>query len=359
MALLPRRQGPPTDDGSLVLIGFIDRNRIYVIKERQMTLRRITDLVVFALLFSGPVISVCDAQEASGPVKAVQLIGLTGVKENAKGTLKVEGGNLHFVRGKANADVSATSIQDVVTGGDTEKAVGKTIGTLSMAAPYGGGRFLSLFRKKIDTLTIQSRNADGALHGAIFTVPVGSADAIKTELVAQGAHTIEPGTVATVASNLLSREENPAPSQGQRSAKSKASAIQVEMIQSDEIKLPAEFQIALYENLVRQLEKQGKFQHIYRDGDRNTTGATDLVVLHSTVRGFKAGSERARQVTTVSGATSISVHCQFTGADGKSLLERDVNGKVRFFGGNLKSTYDFAKKAARVTDENFSSAAGK
>ena len=137
-------------------------------------------------------------------------------------------------------------------------------------------------------------------------------------------------------------------------AKIKAAALQVEMIQSDEIKLPAEFQIALYENLIRQLEKKG-FSHVYRDGDRNATSVAGLVVLHSTVRGFKAGSERARQVTTVSGATSITVHCQFTSPDGTSLLEQDVKGKVRFFGGNLKATYDFAKKAAQVANENFSS----
>jgi hypothetical protein len=46
-----------------------------------------------------------------------------------------------------------------------------------------------------------------------------------------------------------------------------ASAIQVLMVQSDEIKLPAEFQISLYENLIQQLEKKGGFQHVYRDGD--------------------------------------------------------------------------------------------
>jgi hypothetical protein len=135
--------------------------------------------------------------------------------------------------------------------------------------------------------------------------------------------------------------------------KIKAAAIQVEMIQSDEVKLPAEFQVALYENLIRQLQKSG-FLQVYRDGDRNAANVVDLVVLHSTVRGFKAGSERARQVTTVAGATSITVHCQFTRPDGTSLLEQDVNGKVRFFGGNLRATYDFAKKAAHVANENFS-----
>lgn len=140
--------------------------------------------------------------------------------------------------------------------------------------------------------------------------------------------------------------------------KIKATAIQVDMIHSDEIKLPAEFQIALYEDLIRQLEKQG-FEHVYRDGDRNAANVADLVVLHSTVRGFKEGSERARRVTTVAGATSISIHCQFTRLDGTSLLEQDVNGKVRFFGGNLRATYDFAKKAAKVAHENFSTTEGK
>jgi hypothetical protein len=137
--------------------------------------------------------------------------------------------------------------------------------------------------------------------------------------------------------------------------KLKAAAIQVEMIQSDEIKLPAEFQISLYEDLIRQLEKQGGFQHVYRDGDRNAASAADLVVLHSTVRGFKKGSEMARQVTTVAGTTSVDIHCQFTTVDGKSLLEQDVKGKVHFLGGNLRATYDFAKKAARVAHDNFSS----
>jgi hypothetical protein len=146
---------------------------------------------------------------------------------------------------------------------------------------------------------------------------------------------------------------SPLLAQKNKGGKIKASAIQVEMIQSDEIKLPAEFQVALYEHLIRQLEKSGSW-HVYRDGDRNATGVDGLVILQSTVRKFKEGSERARQVTTVAGATSITVHCQFTTPDGTLLLEQDVNGKVRFFGGNLRATYDFAKKATHIADENFS-----
>ncbi len=290
-----------------------------------MTLKR-TRVAAVGLLFA---ISIAKAQQPTAPPEVVQLLGLDGVKRGAKGRLDVDKGNLHFVHAKTSSDLTIASVQDVVTGADTVKAVGNTIGILSMAAPYESGRFLSLFRRKIDTLTIQYQDADGGAHGAIFSMPVGAAEVIKKDLVAQGAHTL-PVAEANAA---------PLPSNASR---------------EKEDNVPAKFQIALYENLVRQLEKEEKFTHIYRDGDRNASTAADVVVLHCLVRGFKAGSERLRQVTTVAGATSITVHCQFTNADGRPLLARDVNGKVRFFGGNLRATYDFAKKAAQVTAENFS-----
>ena len=80
---------------------------------------------------------------------------------------------------------------------------------LSMAAPYGGGRFLSLFRTKIDTLTIRYRDAEGGLHGAIFTMPVGKADGIKKELLASGAHTTagESSPAASTSASPFSQEE--------------------------------------------------------------------------------------------------------------------------------------------------------
>src|SRR5260370_21345965 len=135
-----------------------------MIKEKCMTSRSTTVLVGVASLFAGLAIPVSNAQQVSGPVKVVQLTGLVGVKDNAKGTLSVESGQLHFVHGKASSDVSASSIQDVATAADSQSAVCGTIGLMSLAAPYGGGRVLSLFRTKIDTLTGQNRDPDVGLH---------------------------------------------------------------------------------------------------------------------------------------------------------------------------------------------------
>jgi hypothetical protein len=317
--------------------------------------------VLFAvpLLMVGILVSAGNAQQQQ-PTKAVQLTGLIGVKNNTNGSLTVEDGNLRFKHSKRTSELAATSMQDVVTGSDSQRVVGGTLGTMSLFAPYGSGRFLSLFRSKLDTLTIQYRDADGGLHGVIFTLPEGTAELTKDKLVGLGAHTSIPtkGDPVPDRPERSDKEEPLEPAKGGQPAKINASAITVMMVQSDEIKLPAEFQISLYENLMEQLQKNGGFQHVYREGDRNSAGAPNLIVLHSTVRGFKQGSEMARQVTTVAGATSIDVHCEFTDKGGQALLARDIKGNVRFFGGNLKAANDFAKNAASVAHQNISPAAG-
>src|SRR5216683_2969437 len=91
-----------------------------MIKEKCMISRSTTVLVGVASLFAGPAIPVANAQQVSGPVRVVQLTGLVGVKDNAKETLSVESGNLHFVHGKTSSDVNAASIQDVATAADSD-----------------------------------------------------------------------------------------------------------------------------------------------------------------------------------------------------------------------------------------------
>jgi hypothetical protein len=150
--------------------------------------------VLFAVLLFvlSPFILPSNAQQPAAPIKVNQITGLAGVKNKTKGSITIENGNLRFAQGKTNVDLAATSMQDVVTGNDSQRAIHGTLGTLTSVAPYGSGRFLSLFRTKLETLTIKYRDADGSLHGAIFTMPVGKAEGLKKELVAHGAHTSVP-----------------------------------------------------------------------------------------------------------------------------------------------------------------------
>jgi hypothetical protein len=132
-----------------------------------------------------------------------------------------------------------------------------------------------------------------------------------------------------------------------------ATAIQVHYVSAADLRLPPEFQVALYENLIEEIRKTGKFQRIYRDGEKGADEAKDLVALRSTVTGFTEGSARARQVTTVAGATKIKVHVQMSTPDGRMIVDRDIDGNVHFFGENLRATFNFAKSVAKIVRENF------
>src|SRR5271166_6523706 len=156
---------------------------------------KLNRLILWSLLIAlGTLTPLCPAQQpppAPVSIEAVQVIGLVGVKQNTKGNLKVENGSLSFAHSKSTCEVPAASIQDVVTGADSQRVIGGTVGTISRLAPYGGGTALSLLRSKVD-ITIQYRDPNGGLHGAIFTMPVGAAELIKEALLAQGAHTSIP-----------------------------------------------------------------------------------------------------------------------------------------------------------------------
>ena len=143
------------------------------------------------------------------------------------------------------------------------------------------------------------------------------------------------GIAMLVCGFCVKAQEQPKP------VKIKASAIQVDMIHSDEIKLPAEFQVSMYEDLVRQMQKKGGFAHVYREGDRNAANATDLVILRSNVTGFKEGSQRKREVTTVAGETEIKIHCIFSDKDGKTLLEADVTSTEAMAGAGQRILASF------------------
>jgi len=139
----------------------------------------------------------------------------------------------------------------------------------------------------------------------------------------------------------------------QKGPKFGAAAIEVKFVESTEVRLPPEFQVALYENLVEEVKKTGKFETVFRDGDREAARAKDLITLRSTVRLFQKGSAMARQVTTVAGATKITVRVQMATPDGRLIIDRDVEGNVRFFGENLRATQDFAKDVAKLIKKTF------
>jgi len=123
-------------------------------------------------------------------------------------------------------------------------------------------------------------------------------------------------------------------------------SVQVDMVNAGDVNLDSTFRIAIYENLLEELAKTKQFKQVFRSGDRNASGLPNLLTLKTTVEKYTPGSETRRAVTTVSGATKLSVRSQLCTREGKVVLERSVNGNVRFFGGNLRATHNLAHNLA-------------
>lgn len=133
----------------------------------------------------------------------------------------------------------------------------------------------------------------------------------------------------------------------------KTPAIMIKEFKPKDVAVPAQFQMAMYENTLEEVKKTGHFKEVYRDGDKRAAQYPDLVILEPTIYAFKEGSARQRQVTTVKGASSVKVHIALRDTNGAYLLEKDVSGDLHFLGENLRVTHNLAMNIAALINEHF------
>jgi hypothetical protein len=139
---------------------------------------------------------------------------------------------------------------------------------------------------------------------------------------------------------------------GRNSSTAARWSLQVNRVNPGDVNLASSFQIAIYENLVDELSKTKRFNQVLRDGDRSASDTSDLLILKTAVQKYTPGSETRRAVTTVSGATKLTVRSQLCTPDGQIILERTVDGNVRFLGSNLRATHNLARNVAKAIKES-------
>jgi len=124
------------------------------------------------------------------------IIGFDPIHRNATGTLTVQDGALKFKAGKAENKVPISAIDDIFIGREVTQSGGKTgrvLKTAAIAVPYEGGKALTiLMYTKVDILTVSFHDPGGALHGAIFAYPIGTAEQMRAQLIQAGAHASTP-----------------------------------------------------------------------------------------------------------------------------------------------------------------------
>ena len=121
-------------------------------------------------------------------IRATHLLGWPNTKSNDKGTLSTQDNVLRFQQnGKPVTEVDIASVRYVFLGEEGMQVGGVPMTIGKTAAPFGGGRVVSLFaHKKYDTLTLEYVDSNGALHGAIFQLEKGQGELVRNELVARG-----------------------------------------------------------------------------------------------------------------------------------------------------------------------------
>lgn len=148
----------------------------------------LSTVLIFSL--TAPAQQTSQRGDTSAPfsTRATHLLGFANARDNSSGTLSVEGDSLQFHQnGKPGAKVRIASVRDVFLGAESKQVGGLPMTLGKTAAPFGGGRVVSLFaHKKYDTLTLQYVDADQGIHGAIFQLEKGDGELVKSELIAQG-----------------------------------------------------------------------------------------------------------------------------------------------------------------------------
>jgi hypothetical protein len=310
-----------------------------------------TRIIIFALLVmaAGPLVFAQKTQDTTeGTLNVRHVVGVQHAKNNTTGLLQIKSGELHFDAGKSRGSIPISAIEDIYIGTETTQAggnLGEVAKGAALAAPYDSGAALTLVMiQKVDVLTITYRDADNGLHAAIFAVPKNKAEQFRADLISGGAH-FNNGAKSTRVPR-----DTPAPASATpgKPNEPRASAIQIEPVNSGDVNIPAEFRLAIYEDLVEQIQSSGIYARVFRSGDHRADNISGLVTLSTEVEKFKEGNQAEREIVTVVGATKVTVDAKLFARDGNILVDKKVEGKVRFFGENLGVTNDVAKQITKL-----------
>jgi len=159
-------------------------------------------------------------------------------------------------------------------------------------------------------------------------------------------------TIAVAFSGRLAGQSAAVKSSGGSSGSGTQWSVQVERIDPGQLDLAHSFQVAIYENLLEELNKTTRFKYVLREGDSKASEIPTLLILKTMVVKYTPGSETQRAVTTVSGATKLTVRSRLVTREGRIVLESTVQGNVRFFGSNLRATHNLARNIAKVIKQS-------
>ena len=162
--------------------------RIVMSKQIGRILTGLTFLVCYHEALAAQDAAAPGTQASESSLRLKHILGFEGISKNANGNLSIQDGYLRFRKSeKSSAQIPISSIQHLTFGEQDNQVGGVPMMLVKTAAPYGGGRVISLFsHKKYDTVTLEYVDPNGGLHGAILQLNKGKGQVLRSELEAAG-----------------------------------------------------------------------------------------------------------------------------------------------------------------------------
>jgi hypothetical protein len=179
-----------------------------------------------------------------------------------------------------------------------------------MARRYGGGEVLGLIQGKgVAVLTVEYRDVHNGYHGAVFVLPKKHA----AEIQSRRAASIRPLPETSVASCEGSRTPG---------------SVLVEAIQFPGVKLPAEYRVLLYEQLVEELRQTHSSNDYFRAGDVSAGSGCTVMTLSVDVNAFKKGNIELRRSTGPFGIFIGTTSVRYTTSRLSNFMPREFATSV-------------------------------
>jgi hypothetical protein len=254
-------------------------NRL-VFRFQQFRLFSVSAVALLALTLNFARVATAQSSEDSGSLEihhVVDVLGFGNFKPESKGNLVIDAGKMTFVKGKLHAEIPLDSIRAFSINHDNVALIGGAKGAVAGMAPYGTGQAITLIRPGVDTLTLLYMGDDDAVHGTVLLLPKGKGAKVTGVLGKAGVSSKDyPQTGLTsslqgVSAGTPKLVKDTGEAQGRRS-------VEVALPTESVDRIPPQFPIGLYEELVAQLGKSGMFGNVWREGDSHAD--SDVLTLH-------------------------------------------------------------------------------
>jgi hypothetical protein len=286
----------------------------------------------FALAQTLPPSSGNAATEVWHSDSVVYVAGLNDLKQNASGSLKIAADDLVFSTKDLHAQIPLRQITSVSVG-DERVATGGTSAKLARKIPvFGFGAVAgAVTSKTVDVLTIEYQDANSGYHGAVFEVPKSQAEIAQKQLLAFAGTPHEGGITSSC------------------NEATKPTTLLVAAIGENDLALPAEYRVLLYEQLVMELRKSYGGGTVLRMGDQ--AAACPAKTLHISVSAFKKGNQKLRSSTGpigfFVGGTSVAFSVQLTDNTGAVVFEKRLKSSKHGDSDSLGVARDVAQSISK------------